>query len=185
MSTTNTLERDTLKEKLLQVLRNDNLVKIIDLTEHLIRSSGKMDDIIERINTILEDKVIDKRVYWPTEWAAAYIIAHEYDTLEKLVEMHENSFMKQKYNQQLADKIRNIIHSLNGLIDESANEIKKTSNEDIYDFILDKIVQTDSIIQYLVSVLDKIDKEYQEAREAMLNSKEEIKKTILGVLDRM
>jgi hypothetical protein len=84
MSTINTLEREAIREKLLQILRDNNLLKIIKITELLIESSEKIGDIMEKINAILEDNAIDKRVYHPNEWAAAYIIAHEYYTLKRL-----------------------------------------------------------------------------------------------------
>lgn len=185
MNTVKDLESAALKEKILQVLRNDNLRKIIELTEYLMSDSEKIGVVMERINKILEDKVIHKRVYYPTEWAAAYVIAHEYDTLKRLVEINENSFIKQKYSQLLANKIRDAIYNLHNLIDELVKEIKKTNDDNTYDIILDKIVQTDSVIKYLVSFLDKVDKEYKEAREAISTSEADIKKTILGIIEKL
>ncbi len=135
MNTVKDLESAALKEKLLQVLRNDNLRKIIELTEYLMSDSEKIGVVMERINKILEDKVIHKRVYYPTEWAAAYVIAHEYDTLKRLVEINENSFIKQKYSQLLANKIRDAIYNLHNLIDELVKEIKKTNDDNTYDII--------------------------------------------------
>jgi len=76
-------------------------------------------------------------------------------------------------------------YNLHNLIDELVKEIKKTNDDNTYDIILDKIVQTDSVIKYLVSFLDKVDKEYKEAREAISTSEADIKKTILGIIEKL
>ena len=184
MSSTVALESAALREKLLSLLKEGIPKGIIDDIEWLVHESGKGLNILNKINNILDKKPQDKLLYSTLEWAAAYIIAHEQKTLKELIDTYESSFIKHKHNRELSDHIRNAIYSLNKLINGFVEEIKETRNDNIYNITLENLEKTNSIIRYLVDVLDKIEKENKQLLEDARASRENIKQIIIGIIEK-
>jgi len=184
MSSTVALESAALREKLLILLKEGIPKEIIDDIEWLVQESGKGFNILNKINNILDKKPQDKLLYSALEWVAAYIIAHEQKTLKELIDTYESSFIKHKHNRELSDHIRNTIYSLNKLINGFVEEIKGIRNDNIYNIQLENLEKTNSIIRYLVDVLDKIEKENKQLLEDARVSRENIKEIIIGILEK-
>jgi len=184
MSSTVALESAALREKLLSLLKEGIPKGIIDDIEWLVHESGKGLNILNKINNILDKKPQDKLFYSTLEWAAAYIIAHEQKKLKELIDIYESSFIKHKHNRELSDHIRNAIYSLNKLINGFVEEIKRIRNDNIYNITLENLEKTNSIIRYLVDVLDKIEKENKQLLESARASRENIKEIIIGILEK-
>ena len=184
MSSTVALESAALREKLLSLLKEGIPKGIIDDIEWLVHESGKGLNILNKINNILDKKPQDKLFYSTLEWAAAYIIAHEQKKLKELIDIYESSFIKHKHNRELSDHIRNAIYSLNKLINGFVEEIKETRNDNVHNITLENLEKTNSIIRYLVDVLDKIEKENKQLLEDARASRENIKEIIIGIIEK-
>jgi hypothetical protein len=184
MSSTVALESAALREKLFSLLKEGIPKEIIDDIEWLVHESGKGLNILNKINNILDKKPQDKLLYSTLEWAAAYIIAHEQKTLKELIDTYESSFIKHKHNRELSDHIRNAIYSLNKLINGFVEEIKETRNDNVHNITLENLEKTNSIIRYLVDVLDKIEKENKQLLEDARASRENIKEIIIGIIEK-
>jgi hypothetical protein len=185
MSTANTLEIKAVKEKLLQVLRNNNMGKVLDYTQFLISSLGKMGDIIEKVHKVLDEAAIEKTIYSDVEWAAAYVIAHEYKTIEELIMIREVSLAKQKYNDRLAKHITNAIHDLNIIKDELIKQIRENTDENIYNAMTEILEKTNSIIRYLLDIWGKIQKDNRELIDYASAAEEKIEKTVIRILEEL
>jgi hypothetical protein len=185
MSSTVALESAALREKLLSLLKEGIPKGIIDDIEWLVHESGKGLNILNKINNILDKKPQDKLFYSTLEWAAAYIIAHEQKKLKELIDIYESSFIKHKHNRELSDHIRNAIYSLNKLINGFVEEIKEIRNDNVHNITLENLEKTNSIIKYLVDVLDKIEQENKQLLEGALASREKIKEAIIGILEKL
>jgi len=185
MSSTVALESAALREKLLSLLKEGIPKEIIDDIEWLVHESGKGLNILNKINNILDKKPQDKLFYSTLEWAAAYIIAHEQKKLKELIDIYESSFIKHKHNRELSDHIRNAIYSLNKLINGFVEEIKEIRNDNVHNITLENLEKTNSIIKYLVDVLDKIEQENKQLLEGALASREKIKEAIIGILEKL
>ena len=185
MNTARILENIALKEKLLRVLRNDSLKGIIKVTENLMTTSANTYNIITKLDYIIDETVKEKLVYSRSEWVAAYIVAHEYEALEKLNELYEISLKKIRYNNRLSEQISKSIFNLHDIIKELVEEIKEIKNDNIYDSMVEKLEQANSVVNCLSDVLDKIGKEKKELYENIDILEENIKKTILGILERL
>ena len=185
MNTARTLENIALKEKLLRVLRNDSLKDIIKVTENLMTTSAKTYNITTKLDHIIDETVKEKLLYSRSEWVAAYIVAHEYETLEKLNEIYEISLKKIRYNNKLSEQISKAIFNLHDIIKELVEEIKEIKNDNVYYSMVEKLEQANSVVNCLSDVLDKIGKEKKELYENIELLEENIKKTILGILERI
>jgi hypothetical protein len=185
MSSTVALESAALREKLLSLLKEGIPKGIIDDIEWLVHESGKGLNILNKINNILDKKPQDKLFYSTLEWAAAYIIAHEQKKLKELIDIYESSFIKHKHNRELSDHIRNAIYSLNKLINGFVEEIKEIRNDNVHNITLENLEKTNSIIKYLVDVLDKIEQENKQLLEGARASREKIKEAIIGILEKL
>jgi len=185
MSSTVALESAALREKLLSLLKEGIPKGIIDDIEWLVHESGKGLNILNKINNILDKKPQDKLFYSTLEWAAAYIIAHEQKKLKELIDIYESSFIKHKHNRELSDHIRNAIYSLNKLINGFVEEIKEIRNDNVHNITLENLEKTNSIIKYLVDVLDKIEQENKQLLEGARSSREKIKEAIIGILEKL
>jgi DNA polymerase III delta prime subunit len=185
MNTARTLENIALKEKLLRVLRNDSLKDIIKVTENLMKTSANTYNIITKLDYIADETVKEKLVYSRSEWVAAYIIAHEYETLEKLNEIYEISLKKIRYNNKLSEQISKAIFNLHDIIKELVEEIKEIKNDNIYESMIEKLEQVNSVVNYLSDVLGKMGKEKKELYENIELLQENVEKTILSILERL
>ena len=185
MNTARILENIALKEKLLRVLRNDSLKDIIKVTENLMTTSAKTYNITTKLDHIIDETVKEKLLYSRSEWVAAYIVAHEYETLEKLNEIYEISFKKIRYNNKLSEQISKTICNLHDIIKELVEEIKEVKNDNIYESMIEKLEQANSVANYLSDVLGKMGKERKELYENIEPLQENIKKTILNILERL
>jgi len=105
--------------------------------------------------------------------------------LKELIDIYESSFIKHKHNRELSDHIRNAIYSLNKLINGFVEEIKEIRNDNVHNITLENLEKTNSIIKYLVDVLDKIEQENKQLLEGALASREKIKEAIIGILEKL
>jgi gas vesicle protein len=185
MNNTDALEVDILREKLLHLLRNGIPSEIISEIDFLMTKSGKIFNILDRIKNILYKTPQYKLLYSDTQWAAAYVIAHEHKTLKELIEKYESSCIKHKHNRELSDRIRNVIYNLNELTNKFVVEIKEIRNDNVYDQVIRNIEKTSSIIKYLVSDLDEIEKENKQLLEEIRASMENIQKIVIGILEKL
>jgi hypothetical protein len=185
MSSTVALESAALREKLLSLLKEGIPKEIINDIEWLVHESGKGFNILSKINNILDKTAQDKLLYSTLEWAAAYIIAHEQKSLKELIDTYESSLIRYKHNRELSDHIRNTICGLNKLINGFVQEIKEIKNDNVYNTTLEDLEKTNSIIKYLVDVLDKIEKENQQLLEGVRTSRENIKEAIISILENL
>ncbi len=185
MNSTTTLERVALREKLLTILRKGVPEAIIDDIKWLIHESGNGAKIAGKVDKILDETKQDELLYSYVEWFAAYIIAHEQKTLEELIEIHESSIIKYRHNRKLSEHIRNMIWSLNGITNEFVAQIKEIRNENVFDDVLRSLERTNSVTKYLVNTLDEIEKENKKLLETLEAARENIRKTIGGILENL
>ena len=185
MNTANTLENIALKEKLLRVLRNDSLKDIVKVTENLMTTSAKTYNITTKLEHIIDKTAKEKLVYSRSEWISAYIVAHEYETLEKLNEIYKISLKKIRYNNKISEQISKTICNLNEIIRELVEEIKEIKNDNIYESMIEKLEQVNSVVNYLSDVLGKMGKEKKELYENIELLQENVEKTILSILERL
>jgi predicted nucleic acid-binding Zn-ribbon protein len=148
-------------------------------------TSAKTYNITTKLDHIIDETVKEKLVYSRSEWVAAYIIAHEYETLEKLNEIYQISLKKIRYNNKLSEQISKTICNLHDIIKELVEEIKEIKNDNIYESMIEKLEQANSVVNYLSDVLGKMGKERKELYENIEPLQENIKKTILSILDRL
>jgi len=185
MSNAVAIENIVLREKLLSLLKEGIPKEIIGDIEWLVHESGKGLNILNKINNILDKNPQDKLLYSTLEWAASYIIAHEQKILKELIDIYESSFIKHKQNREISDHIRNTIYSLNKIINGFVEEIKEIRNDNVYNITLENLEKFNSIVTYLVDVLDKIEKENKRLLEDANAARENIRKTIIDILEKL
>jgi hypothetical protein len=195
MSTNTALERVTLKEKLLEILKNNNISSIIneiefymyiyDLDNELSEFKDKGKVLIDKIKQLIGERIADLMMYSVTEWAAAYIIAYEYQKIEELNRTYQTNITKYKCNYELYDTIKKTIYELNSLIDKFVKQIRETRDENTYNIMVEKIEQVNSIIKYLVDFMDNIEKENNKLIEISTNARQNLYKTIREILENL
>ncbi len=185
MSSTVTIENTVLKEKLLSLLRRGIPQEITNDIQWLIQESGKGSNIVSKVDNILDETTQNKLLYSYLEWVAAYIIAHEQKSLEELIEIYESSIIKHQHNKELSERIRKMVYSLNELINEFVKIVKEIKNENVFGDVIKILEKTNSIIEYLVNTLDEIEKENKELLETFMTSRENIRKIVGGILEKL
>ncbi len=185
MSSIVTIENTVSKEKLLSLLRKGIPQEIVNDIQWLIQESGKGSNIVSKVDNILDETIQEKLLYSYLEWVAAYIIAHEQKTLEELIEIYESSIIKHQHNKELSERIRKMVYSLNDLINEFVKQLKEIRNENIFDNVMKILEKTNSIIEYLVNTLAEIEQENKELIETIMNSREKIRKTVSGIIEKL
>jgi gas vesicle protein len=195
MSANTTLESATLKEKLLDILKNNNLRPVIKEIEfyvyidtidnHLSKFKNKGKVLIDKIKQLIGERITDLMMYSVTEWAAAYIIAHEHQRIEELSKIRQINMTKHECNHKLQDTINKMVNGLNYLIYNFTEQIKDSKNENVYYGTVDTIEQANSIKEYLSEVMDKIDKDNKEIFENAVTAKRELNKIIHGILEKL
>ncbi len=185
MSTTLNQERNALEEKLLNVLLNDILKDFIDDVYRIIINSNKTYTKTIKLDDIIDKTAKERILYSERELVGAYIIAHEYEKLKKLVEEREISLIKIEYNNKLSEQIFNTIIDLHKLLDDLVERCKKTRNDNIFDGTFNKLEEIKSVITYLSDFANKISRENKELSENINTIQENIKTTILDILERL
>ncbi len=195
MSANTALEIYALKEKLLDILKNSNLRPVIIEIElnmyvfnagsHLSKYKDKGPILIDKIKQLIGEKITDLMMYSVTEWAAAYVIAHERQKIEELAKIQQINITKCKYNYKLHNTISNMINELDELIYNFTKEIRENKNENIYYGMIETIEQASSIKEYLSGIIDKIEKDSKEMLNNAENAKQELYKIIHEILEKL
>jgi gas vesicle protein len=195
MSSTTTLESNTLKEKLLDVLKNNNLRPVIKEIEfhmyiygagdYLSKYKDKGQVLIDKIKRLIGERITDLMMYSITEWAAAYVIAHEPQKIEELAKIHQVNMTKHEYNYQLHNVIRKMVNELDTLIYNLTEQIRKSKNENIYYGMIETIEKATSVKEYLSDVMDNIEKENKEIFEEAATVKQKLNEIIHRILGNL
>jgi ribosome-associated translation inhibitor RaiA len=195
MNNTATLESNALKEKLLDVLKNNNLRPVIKEIEfhmyiygadnHLSKFKNKGEVLVDKIKQLIGERITDLMMYSITEWAAAYVIAHEPQKIEELAKIYQINITKHEHNYQLYNAIRKMMNELDNLIYNLTEQIRKSRNENIYYGIVETIEKASSVKEYLKEVMDKIEKENKEIFENVAAAKRELNEIIHRILENL
>jgi gas vesicle protein len=195
MSISTNLENTTLKEKLLSILKNNNLRPVIeevefymyvyDLDSYLAKFKDKGKALIDKIKQLIGKKVKDLTMYSVTEWAAAYIIAHESQKIEELAKIYQINMTKRESNYELNTTIKKMIHDLDALIYNLTKQINESKNENIYYGTVETIEQASYIKECLSEFVNKIEKDNKEIFESAANAKRELNEIIHGILENL
>jgi hypothetical protein len=195
MSTNTALESITLKEKLLNILKNSNLRPVIkeiefymyifDLDSDLSKFKDKGQVLIDKIKQLIGERITDLMMYSVTEWAASYIIAHEHQKIEELAKIHQINMTKYESKCELNNTIEKMIRELDVLIYNLTKQINESKNENIYYGMVETMEQASSIKEYLSDFIDKIEKDNKEVFDNALNAKRELNKIIHRILENL
>jgi len=195
MSTNTALESITLKEKLLNILKNSNLRPVIkeiefymyffDLDSDLSKFKDKGQVLVDKIKQLIGERITDLMMYPVTEWASSYIIAHEHQKIEELAKIHQINMKKYESKCELNNTIKKMIRELDVLIYNLTKQINESKNENIYYGIVETMEQASSIKEYLSDFIDKIEKDNKEVFDNALNAKRELNKIIHKILENL
>ncbi len=195
MSITTTSESRALKEKLLDILKNSNLRPVVKEIEfymymfgmdnHLSKYKDKGEILIDKIKQLIGERITDLMMYSVTEWAAAYVIAHEQQKIEELAKIHQINMMKYESNYKLHNTIKKMVNGLDELIYNFTKQIRENKNENIYYGMIETIEQASSIKEYLNGIIDKIEKDNKEIFDNAENAKQELYKVIHEILEKL
>jgi hypothetical protein len=185
MSSTIDLESIALKEKLLNILRKNIPEYIAIDIRPLAFKSENMGYILYKVNKILSTTKINKYLYSEFDWAVAYIIACEQKTLEELIGSYKSRTIIYKQNLKLLNHIKDDIENIDRFIYKIVEKAKEIKNDSIYYIVLDNLEKATSIMSYLVDFINKIKEENKELLETAHTAKENIERTILGIMEKM
>jgi hypothetical protein len=195
MSSIADIKSNVLREKLLDVLKNDNLRPVIkeiefcmylyDPDNHLSTLKEKWEAVIDKIKQLVGERIVDLMIYPITEWAAAYIVAHEIQQIEELAKMRQINLTKHECNYQLRDTIGKMVHELNVLIHSLTEQVRKSKNENIYYGTVETIEKASSLKEYLSDIMDKLEKENTEIFESATIAKQKLYEIIYRILESL
>ncbi len=195
MSSNTILESNALREKLLDVLKNSNLGPVIkefefymyifNLDNHLSKFKDKGDVLIDKIKQLIGEKITDLMMYSITEWAGAYVVAHEHTKIEELAKTHQINMTKYETNYKLYYAIEKMVKELDVLIYNLTEQIMKDKRENIYYGIVETIEKANSVKEYLSEVMNKIETENKEIFENAKTAKEELNEIIHKILENL
>jgi hypothetical protein len=195
MSTTTAPEKVLLKEKLLAILKDNNLMPFVkglefylykyDLDNEFIEFKDKGQVLVDKIKQLIGERITDLMMYSDTEWAAAYVIVHKYQKIAELARTHQINMAKHEYNYKLIDTIKKMLSGLDFLIYDSIKQVKDSKDENVYYGVADVIGKANSIKEYLSEVMNKIEKENGEIFENAVTAKRELFKIIREILENL